>query len=74
MPPANTLVQREKELRSLLATPAGRKELGELDSRYREASGRLRLPSYVDHHLYPGPREGAGPDLRLTVRTIIPGV
>jgi len=40
-----TLVQREKELQSLLATPAGRKELGELESRYREASGRLRPAS-----------------------------
>ena len=66
MLPAKTLVQREKELQSLLATPAGRKELGELESRYREASGRLRLPSYVDHHLYPGPREGSGTDWHLT--------
>jgi hypothetical protein len=33
MPPAKTLVQREKELQSLLATPASRKELGELESR-----------------------------------------
>jgi|SRR6516165_88028 hypothetical protein len=45
MLPAKTLVQREKELQSLLATPAGRKELGELESRYREASGRLRPAS-----------------------------
>ena len=42
---AKTLAQREKELQSLLATPAGRKELGELESRYREASGRLRPAS-----------------------------
>jgi hypothetical protein len=45
MPPAKTLVQREKELQSLLATPAGRKELGELESRYRQASGRPRPAS-----------------------------
>ena len=45
MLPAKTLVQREKELQSLLGTPAGRKELGELESRYREASGRLRPAS-----------------------------
>src|SRR6516164_4958947 len=45
MLPAKTLVQREKELQSLLATPAGRKELGELESRYCEASGRLRPAS-----------------------------
>ena len=37
-----TLQQREKELQSLLATPAGRDELQELASRYVEASGRLR--------------------------------
>ena len=45
MLPARTLAQREKELQSLLATPAGRKELGELESRYHEASGRLRPAS-----------------------------
>jgi hypothetical protein len=32
--------EREKELQSLLATPAGRQELQELESRYQEASGR----------------------------------
>jgi hypothetical protein len=37
-----TIQQREKELQSLLATPAGRTELHELESRYREASDRLR--------------------------------
>jgi hypothetical protein len=42
---AKTLAQREKELQSLLATPAGRKELGELESRHREASGRMRPAS-----------------------------
>jgi hypothetical protein len=42
MPPKKTLRQREKELQSLLATPAGRDELQELASRYVEASGRVR--------------------------------
>jgi len=37
-----TLQQRENELRSLLANPAGRKELQELECRYREASGKLK--------------------------------
>ena len=39
------LHDREKELQSLLATPAGRKELEELESRYHAASGRLKPPS-----------------------------
>jgi len=38
----HTLQEREKELRSLLATPAGREELQELASRYQAASGKLR--------------------------------
>jgi hypothetical protein len=42
MTPKKTLQQREKELQSLLATPAGRKELQELEARYRAAGGRLR--------------------------------
>jgi hypothetical protein len=37
-----TLQQREKELQSLLSTPAGRKELQELDRRYQAAGGRMR--------------------------------
>ena len=37
-----TLQQRERELQALLATPAGRKELDELESRYRAASGKVR--------------------------------
>jgi hypothetical protein len=37
-----TLQEREKELRSLLATPAGRAELEGLESRYSAASGRWR--------------------------------
>lgn len=37
-----TLQQREKELQSLLATPAGRDALRELGARYSEAGGRMR--------------------------------
>ncbi len=37
-----SLAQRQKELQALLATPAGRQELEELEGRYRAASGRLR--------------------------------
>jgi hypothetical protein len=42
MTPTKTLREREAELRSLLATPAGRKELRQLESRYHAAGGRLR--------------------------------
>ena len=42
MPAKKTLTQREKELQSLLATPVGRQELQELESRYFAASGRPR--------------------------------
>ncbi len=42
MTPRKTLQQREKELRSLLATPAGRKELHDLEARYQSAGGKLR--------------------------------
>ena len=38
----HTLQDRERELRSLIATPAGRMELQELASRYHAASGKLR--------------------------------
>ncbi len=38
----HSLQEREKELRSLLATPAGREELQELASRYHAAGGKLR--------------------------------
>ena len=41
MSPKKTLGQREGELRSLLATPAGRAELEGLASRYAAAAGRL---------------------------------
>jgi len=42
MLPKKTLPQREKELQSLLATPAGKEELQELESRYHGANGRHR--------------------------------
>jgi hypothetical protein len=42
MNPKKSLPEREKELRSLLATPAGRKRLQELASRYRAAGDRPR--------------------------------
>ena len=42
MTPKKTLQQREKELRSLLATPAGREELRELGARYAAAGGGVR--------------------------------
>jgi len=42
MPQMKTLQQRETELRSLLATTTGRKELQELESRYHEASGKVK--------------------------------
>jgi hypothetical protein len=42
MAPTKTLREREAELRSLLATPAGQKELQRLESRYQAAGGRLR--------------------------------
>jgi hypothetical protein len=37
-----TLQEREKELQTLLATPAGQEELRELASRYYATSGKLR--------------------------------
>jgi hypothetical protein len=42
MTPTKTLREREVELRSLLATPAGQKELEQLASRYNARSGRPR--------------------------------
>jgi hypothetical protein len=42
MPPKKTLREREKELQSLLATPAGQGELQDLGGRYCAASGRVR--------------------------------
>jgi hypothetical protein len=40
--PKKTLRQREDELRSLLATPAGRLELQALEARYAAAAGTVR--------------------------------
>jgi hypothetical protein len=37
-----SLREREKELQSLLATPAGRKELDDLESRYAAEGASLR--------------------------------
>jgi hypothetical protein len=42
MIPKKTLREREKELQSLMATPAGREELLKLEARYSEEGGRLR--------------------------------
>jgi hypothetical protein len=42
MTPAKNLQERERELQSLLATPAGRVELKELVSRYGAATGKLK--------------------------------
>jgi hypothetical protein len=42
MTPAKNLQERERELQSLLATPAGRQELQGLASRYGAASGKLK--------------------------------
>jgi hypothetical protein len=42
MAPTKTLRQREKELQALMATPAGRQELHELEQRY-QAAGRQEL-------------------------------
>ena len=45
MTPAKNLQERERELQSLLATPAGREELQKLVSRYSEASDKLKPAS-----------------------------
>jgi len=42
MTPTKALSEREKELQSMLATPAGREEIRQLESRYQAASGRER--------------------------------
>jgi hypothetical protein len=42
MPAKKTIHEREKELQSLLATPAGREELQVLEARYQEESGRTK--------------------------------
>jgi len=40
MPPTKTLQEREKELQTMLADPAGRKELQDLASLYYAQSGK----------------------------------
>jgi hypothetical protein len=45
MTPKKTLQEREKELRSLLATTAGQEEIQELTSRYCRVSGKLKPAS-----------------------------
>jgi hypothetical protein len=40
-----TLEQRQKELQSMLANPASRKELLELVSKYHQAGGKLKPPN-----------------------------
>jgi len=42
MRPTKTLQERENELRILLATPAGQKELNDLESRYQAASDKVK--------------------------------
>ena len=42
MSPKKTLAERQTELQALLATPAGKAELQNLESRYAEASGKPR--------------------------------
>ena len=42
MTPKKSLQERERELQSLLATPAGRDELRGLASRYEAAGGGVR--------------------------------
>jgi hypothetical protein len=43
-----TLQEREKELRSLLATQAGREEIQALASRYCRVCGKLKPPGTSD--------------------------
>jgi hypothetical protein len=43
MPVKKSLQEREKELKSLLATPAGRDELEDLESRYAARGASLRV-------------------------------
>ena len=42
MTPKKKLQEREQELRTLLATPEGRREVQELAARYGAASNKLR--------------------------------
>lgn len=43
MTPTKTLRERERELQTLLATPAGREEIEELEARCHAAGGVVRL-------------------------------
>jgi hypothetical protein len=40
--PKKTLSERQKELQRLLATPAGREQLQDMELRYHAVDGRLR--------------------------------
>lgn len=40
--PLKSVREREKELQALLASATGRKELEELESRYRAATGKMK--------------------------------
>ena len=51
MTPKKNLQERERELQTLLATPAGREELQELASRYYAASGKLKRRRGWKQHL-----------------------
>jgi hypothetical protein len=42
MRPTKTLQERESELRILLATPGGQKELSDLEARYQAASDKVK--------------------------------
>ena len=42
MHPKMSLLQRERQLQSMLANPAGRDELRDLSNRYSAAGGRIR--------------------------------
>ena len=55
-----TLPEGEYERRMLLATPAGRQGLQELESRYHPASGRPRPPrtSVITYTLVHGREQG----------------
>jgi hypothetical protein len=47
MTPKKTLQERERELQLLLATPEGRKELEEVESRYRPRPARTSVITYI---------------------------
>jgi hypothetical protein len=51
MTPKKSLPQRQKELQELLATPAGRVELRDLEMRYAKESGRPTGKSVITYIL-----------------------